>query len=242
MRRVIRPAARIEELPLPTAFLAVNIALASGLHTLVYMLAYRRKLFLVRPNARQVQGAIVIGLSVGVIVLASVPLAYLASPVAAQLCWLLIIPIRVITGLPPFLGDEVTYAYWVLRRSVVLVVGDVLSPVDCDVLVVGFIEGEVNHQSGGSGAVPVLLVGLDVDAVARADHLDLAAAALDQPDPFGDEETLSKWVTVPGRTSARHEVDQARQHSGRSNRPRDVVDADIAGEPLCRPLASGAFD
>jgi uncharacterized membrane protein len=58
----------VEELPLPTAFLAVNIALASRLQTLVYMLAYRRGLFLVRPTARQVQGAIVIGLSGGVIV------------------------------------------------------------------------------------------------------------------------------------------------------------------------------
>jgi hypothetical protein len=47
----------IEELPLSTAFLAVNIAIASGLHTLVYMLAYRRKLFLVRPTAREVQGS-----------------------------------------------------------------------------------------------------------------------------------------------------------------------------------------
>jgi uncharacterized membrane protein len=44
----------VEDLPLPTAFLAVNIAIASGLHTLVYMLAYRRKLFLVRPSAREV--------------------------------------------------------------------------------------------------------------------------------------------------------------------------------------------
>src|SRR5215213_1275980 len=85
----------VEDLLLPTAFLAVNIAVASGLHTLVYMLAYRRKLFLVKPSAREVQGAIIIGLSVGVIVLASAPVAYLASPVIAQLCWLLIIPIRV---------------------------------------------------------------------------------------------------------------------------------------------------
>jgi uncharacterized membrane protein len=85
----------VEDLPLPTAFLAVNIAVASGLHTLVYMLAYWRELFLVRPSAREVQGALVIGLSPGAIVLGSVPVAYLASPVIAQLCWLLIIPIRV---------------------------------------------------------------------------------------------------------------------------------------------------
>jgi uncharacterized membrane protein len=85
----------VEDLPLPTAFLAVNIAVASGLHTLVYRLAYRRGLFLVRPSAREVQGSLVIGLSPGAIVLASVPVAYLASPIVAQLCWLLIIPIRV---------------------------------------------------------------------------------------------------------------------------------------------------
>lgn len=84
----------VEDLPLPTAFLAVNIAVASGLHTLVYMLAYRRELFLLRPSARELHGAIVIGLP-AVIFLASVPVAYLASPVIAQLCWLSIIPIRV---------------------------------------------------------------------------------------------------------------------------------------------------
>ena len=87
----------VEDLPLPTAFLAVNIAVASGLHTLVWVLALRRELFLVRPSAREVHEALVIGLSPAAIVLASVPVAYLASPVIAQLCWLSIIPIRVIT-------------------------------------------------------------------------------------------------------------------------------------------------
>jgi hypothetical protein len=59
-----------------------------------------------------------------------------------------------------------------LRRGVVLVVGDVLTPVDCGMLVVDLVEREVDHQSAGGSAVPVLLVGLDVDAVARADYLD----------------------------------------------------------------------
>jgi uncharacterized membrane protein len=86
----------VEDLPLPTAFLAVNVAIASGLHTLVYVLAYRRGLFLVRPSARELHGALVIGLSPAAIFLASVPVAYLASPVIAQLCWLSIIPIRVV--------------------------------------------------------------------------------------------------------------------------------------------------
>jgi hypothetical protein len=60
------------------------------------MLAYRRELFLVKPSARELQGAIVIGLSPAAIFLASVPVAYLASPIIAQLCWLSIIPIRVV--------------------------------------------------------------------------------------------------------------------------------------------------
>jgi hypothetical protein len=83
--------------------------------------------------------------------------------------------------------------------GVVLIVANVFTPVGSDVLVVDFVEREVNHQPGGGGAVPVLLVGLDVDAVARADHFDRAAAALDQSDPLGDEEALSKGVTVPGQ-------------------------------------------
>jgi hypothetical protein len=57
--------------------------------------------------------------------------------------------------------------------------------------------------------VPVLFVRLDVEAVARADHLDRAAAALDQPDSLGDEEALSKRVTVPGGAGTGHEVDRA---------------------------------
>jgi hypothetical protein len=59
------------------------------------------------------------------------------------------------------------------------------------------------------GAVPVLFVRLDIDAVARADHLDRAASALDQSDSLDDEEALSKRVTVPGGAGTGHEVDQA---------------------------------
>jgi hypothetical protein len=76
--------------------------------------------------------------------------------------------------------------------GVVLIVADVLTPVGGDVLVVDFVEREVDHQPGRGGAVPVLFIGLDVDAVARADHLDRAAAALDQPDPLGDEEVCPR--------------------------------------------------
>ncbi len=105
----------VEDLPLPTAFLAVNIAVASGLHILVYLLAYRRELFLAEPSAREVQGALVIGLSPAVIVLASVPVAYLASPVIAQLCWLTIIPIRVAAR--RWAADSANGVSWLIERQ-----------------------------------------------------------------------------------------------------------------------------
>jgi hypothetical protein len=52
-----------------------------------------------------------------------------------------------------------------------------------DVLVVDFVEGEVDHQPAGGGSVPMLLVRLDVDAVAGADDYDGPAAALTESDP-----------------------------------------------------------
>ena len=58
--------------------------------------------------------------------------------------------------------------------------------------------------------MPVLLVGLDVDAVAGADDFDRSAAALTQSDALGDEEALPEGVTVPGGAGAGHEVDEVR--------------------------------
>ena len=54
--------------------------------------------------------------------------------------------------------------------GVVLVVGDMVSPVGGGVVVVDFVDGEVNHQPGGRRAVPVLFVGLDVDPVPGGDR------------------------------------------------------------------------
>lgn len=61
-------------------------------------------------------------------------------------------------------------------------------------LIVDLVQREMDHEPGGGGAVPVLFVRLDVDAVAGADQLDRAAAALDQSDSLDDEEALSKRV------------------------------------------------
>src|SRR3954467_15885723 len=53
----------------------------------------------------------------------------------------------------------------------VLVIGDVLVPRDRAARVVVLLHGDVNHEAVGRGAVPVVLAGLEEDAVAGADGL-----------------------------------------------------------------------
>jgi hypothetical protein len=79
----------------------------------------------------------------------------------------------------------------------VFLVGDGSEPVDDVVLFVAFVDREVDHKAGGCGAVPVLFVGLEEDAVTGADDLDGSAAALAQADAFGDEDGLAQRVAVP---------------------------------------------
>ena len=82
----------LEDLPLPTAVLALNIAAASILHVAVFAVAWRRGLLGSRPGAEPTDYMLA-GLAPAAVFLASIPVAYAASPVAAQLCWLALIPI-----------------------------------------------------------------------------------------------------------------------------------------------------
>ena len=58
--------------------------------------------------------------------------------------------------------------------------------------------------------LPVLLVGLEEDAVSGADDFDRSAAALAQADALGDEHGLAQRVAVPVGARPGHEVDQVR--------------------------------
>jgi uncharacterized membrane protein len=78
----------VEDLPLPTALLAVNVAAASLLHTLVYVMAIRRRLVVAQPSRDQFIGDLSGGLLPAAVFLLSIPIAYLISPGAAQLFWL----------------------------------------------------------------------------------------------------------------------------------------------------------
>src|SRR3954451_11072487 len=98
-----------------------------------------------------------------------------------------------------------------LRAGGVLLVAHVLAPGDWAARIVDLLHREMGHEAIGRGAVPVVLAGLEVDAVARADDLDRPALPLAQPRPLGDEDRLPEGVGVPGGAGAGSEVDAGRR-------------------------------
>jgi hypothetical protein len=52
-------------------------------------------------------------------------------------------------------------------------------------MVVDLEHRNVSHEAARRGAVPVILTGLEEDAVAGTDHLDRPAAPLHEADPLG---------------------------------------------------------
>ena len=76
------------------------------------------------------------------------------------------------------------------RAGVVLLVGHVLAPRDRTAGVVVLLHGDVDHEAIGRRAVPVVLAGLEEDAVSRVDLLDGAALALAEADALGYPDRL----------------------------------------------------
>jgi uncharacterized membrane protein len=83
----------VEDLPLPTVIMALNVVAASLLHTLVYVVAVRRNLLSTAPSPGEVSYFIVNALAAAVVFAASVPVAYLISPTAAKITWIGLVPI-----------------------------------------------------------------------------------------------------------------------------------------------------
>jgi uncharacterized membrane protein len=83
----------VEDLPLPTVTMAVNVVAASVLHTVVYVVAVRHNLFKTVPSRGEVWWFVVNGLAAAVFFAASVPVAYLVSPFAARITWLSLVPV-----------------------------------------------------------------------------------------------------------------------------------------------------
>src|SRR5438094_6545273 len=93
----------------------------------------------------------------------------------------------------------------------------------------------MGHEAVRSRAMPVLLARLEEDAVAGADLLDRAAAALAEADALGDPDRLAVRVRMPCRSCAGREMDAARAQARAVRRRRDCVDEDCTGEPVARP-------
>ena len=77
----------VENLPLPSAVLAVNVAAASALQTLVYVMACRRRLLASEPSRAEFVAQVATSLTPAGVFLFSIPIAYLVDPGAAQLVW-----------------------------------------------------------------------------------------------------------------------------------------------------------
>ena len=88
----------VEDLPLPTVLMAVDVVAASALHTLVYAVAVRRDLLSSTPSRGEVSYNVVNGLAAAAVFGVSVPIAYMISPVAAQVAWISLLPISYLLG------------------------------------------------------------------------------------------------------------------------------------------------
>jgi uncharacterized membrane protein len=88
----------INDLPIPTVLLAVNVAAVSAAFTLVYAQARQRGLLRVDPSQSKFFWTALAFLTPAIVFLASVPIALLVSPTAAQLSWLALVVVNPIIG------------------------------------------------------------------------------------------------------------------------------------------------
>lgn len=77
-----------DELPLPTAVYAINIAAAVIAHSIMLQVAARRGLLLQPLNRQQLRARALDSLIAPVVFLVSIPVAYLTDGNTAKLCWL----------------------------------------------------------------------------------------------------------------------------------------------------------
>jgi hypothetical protein len=112
----------------------------------------------------------------------------------------------------------------------VLLVGDVPAPRHRGAGLVELVHGDVGHEAVGSGAVPVVLAGLEEHAVAGAENLDRAALPLTPADSLGDEDRLAVRVRVP-------RVDVTGEPVRRALLGLNAAAGDLQGRSLASSLA-----
>ena len=78
--------------------MAANIALASLLHSTVFGMGVRRGLLARSRPAVEVRGYLALSLLPAIVFIASIPVAYAASPAIARWCWVALLPLNLIVG------------------------------------------------------------------------------------------------------------------------------------------------
>jgi uncharacterized membrane protein len=89
------PAAAAE---VTTVVYAANVAIVSGMETVLYRLAWREGLFRRAPSVREVAARSVAQLVPTAVFLVSIPVTFLAGATAGRLTWLALIPLGVFVG------------------------------------------------------------------------------------------------------------------------------------------------
>ena len=84
----------VENLPLPTVLMAVNVAAVAVLFTVVWLVAAGRGLIDPPPDGGARLDTVIGGLATAVVFLASIPIAYLVSPDAARLVWVVLLVVN----------------------------------------------------------------------------------------------------------------------------------------------------
>lgn len=88
----------IDDLPLPTIVLALNVAAVSTAFTLIYVAARRRGLLRDEPAPTTYRWTVTNLLAPTVVFAASIPIAVWASAGWARLSWLLLVPVSAVIG------------------------------------------------------------------------------------------------------------------------------------------------
>jgi uncharacterized membrane protein len=88
----------VAELPLPTAIMALNVVLISVLFTLIWVLANRNGLLGQAASGAEVRQTVTMSLLPAAVFLASIPIAYAASPDLARLFWISLAVLNPIVG------------------------------------------------------------------------------------------------------------------------------------------------
>lgn len=117
-----------------------------------------------------------------------------------------------------------------------MLVGDGFEPGRAVSVAIADDHGDVSHEGGVGGSVPMLFTGRALDGLAGRNAYDVAVTGADQAGAVGDVEGLAVGVGVPVGAGSGGEADQGGSEAGGFGGRLDQVEVDVTGE-----ASAGAF-